>query len=57
MVMGDSVTLVMYHGCDFVRNEYHKLEYVCGQMDVWEEIDPNLICYFDLINMVKHCGK
>jgi hypothetical protein len=55
--MGDSVTLVMYHGCDFVRNEYHKLEYVCGQMDVWEEIDPNLICYFDLINMVKHCGK
>jgi hypothetical protein len=27
---------------DFVRNRYHKLEYICGQMDVWEKIYPNL---------------
>jgi hypothetical protein len=27
-MVGDFVTLVMYHGGDFLRNEYHKLEYV-----------------------------
>jgi hypothetical protein len=26
-------------------------------MDVLEEIDLNLICYLNLSNMVRHCGK
>ncbi|GAU40756.1 hypothetical protein TSUD_26360 [Trifolium subterraneum] len=54
--MDDYVTLILWHGGSFFRNESHKLEYAFGQMDVWE-MDPDMICYFDLINMVKHCGK
>jgi hypothetical protein len=46
----------MYHGSDFVRNEYHKSEYVCGQMDVWEK-ETKFIDYFGLINMVKDVDK
>jgi hypothetical protein len=35
--MGDFLTLVLvlYDGGDFVKNEYHKLEYISGQMDIW----------------------
>ncbi|GAU39445.1 hypothetical protein TSUD_290110 [Trifolium subterraneum] len=54
--MDDYVTLILWHGGSFFRIESHKLEYAFGQMDVWE-MDPVMICYFDLINMVKHCGK
>ncbi|GAU35824.1 hypothetical protein TSUD_56280 [Trifolium subterraneum] len=54
--MDDYVTLILWHGGSFFRNESHKLEYAFGQMDVWEMV-PDMISYFDLINMVKHCGK
>ncbi|GAU48741.1 hypothetical protein TSUD_192400 [Trifolium subterraneum] len=54
--MDDYVTLILWHGGSFFRNESHKLEYAFGQMDVWE-MEPDMVSYFDLINMVKHCGK
>jgi hypothetical protein len=46
----------MYHGVDFVRNKYNILEYVYGQMDVWEK-ETKFIDYFGLINMVKDSDK
>ncbi|KAL5194253.1 hypothetical protein HKD37_20G056356 [Glycine soja] len=46
------------HGGTFTRNEADgKLEYVGGELDVWDKIETNYLNFFLLTNLVKHCRK
>ncbi|KAH1254757.1 hypothetical protein GmHk_04G011133 [Glycine max] len=52
------ITLVLHHGGIFTKNEADgKLEYVGGELDVWDKIETNYLNFFLLTNLVKHCRK
>ncbi|KAJ1403289.1 hypothetical protein SESBI_27437 [Sesbania bispinosa] len=49
----DFITLILHHGGKLLRNEQRVLEYVGGEVDVWEEIDCDLLNRFLIIDLCK----
>lgn len=53
--MNTKITLIVYHGGMLQRYKNGVLEYVGGEMDVWEELDSDTLNLFDLVAIVKSC--
>ncbi|KAJ1388099.1 hypothetical protein SESBI_39433 [Sesbania bispinosa] len=47
------VTLILHHGGKFERNEENELDYTGGEVDVWEDLDSDLINRFLVIDLCK----
>jgi len=41
-------------GC-LERDEYKRMQYVCGELCVWEKMDVDELCLWDIEKMVKAC--
>jgi hypothetical protein len=50
------ITLVLHHRESIERDENQKLKYVGGEIDVWDDINSDLLNLFDLKIMVKKVG-
>jgi len=53
--MEDSITLILHHGGCLERDEYRRLQYVCGEFCVWEKMDVDQLCLWDIEKMAKRC--
>ncbi|KAJ1381673.1 hypothetical protein SESBI_44952 [Sesbania bispinosa] len=49
----DFITLILHHGGKLLRNEQNVLEYVGSEVDVWEELDCDLLNRFLIIDLCK----
>ncbi|KAJ1433713.1 hypothetical protein SESBI_05855 [Sesbania bispinosa] len=49
----DFITLILHHGGKLLRNEQNVLEYVGGEVDVWEELNCDLLNRFLIIDLCK----
>ncbi|KAJ1406200.1 hypothetical protein SESBI_25268 [Sesbania bispinosa] len=49
----DFITLILHHGGKLLRNEQRVLEYVGGEVDVWEELECDLLNRFLIIDLCK----
>jgi len=55
--MNGGISLVMYHGGRSVRNGRGNREYTWKGQRVWEDIDLDLVCIFDIERTVVECGN
>jgi len=46
--MEDNITLILHHGGGFKRDEYRMLQYVRGEFCVWEKMDADELCLWDI---------
>ena len=53
--MEDSITLILHHGGCLERDEYRRLQYVYGEFCVWEKMDVDQLCLWDIKKMAKRC--
>jgi hypothetical protein len=51
------LTLIFHHGGDFIKFGNADLQYIGGQMCVWERLEADFLNKFDLEAMVKKCGS
>ncbi|PNX99027.1 hypothetical protein L195_g022288 [Trifolium pratense] len=51
------LTLIFHHGGDFIKFGSTNLQYIGGQMYVWDELEVDFLKKFDLEAMVKKCGR
>ncbi|KAJ1384595.1 hypothetical protein SESBI_42424 [Sesbania bispinosa] len=49
----DLITVILHHGGKLLRNEQRVLEYVGGEVDVWEELECNIMNRFVIIDLCK----
>ncbi|KAJ1380238.1 hypothetical protein SESBI_46182 [Sesbania bispinosa] len=49
----DFITLILHRGGKLLRNEQNVLEYVGGEVDVWDELDCDLLNRFLIIDLCK----
>uniref|UniRef100_A0A803KXD8 PB1-like domain-containing protein n=1 Tax=Chenopodium quinoa TaxID=63459 RepID=A0A803KXD8_CHEQI len=54
--MGENVTLRFWHGGTFKTIRNGELVYMGGEGKSFD-VDPDELCYFDLIEMAKKCGQ
>ncbi|KAJ1410424.1 hypothetical protein SESBI_21919 [Sesbania bispinosa] len=50
------LTLILHHGGKFVRDDKNVLEYVGGEIDVWEGLDVNTMCLWTPSDLCKDHG-
>ena len=56
--MNDNITLILHHGGRFTpRAGDGKVEYIGGELDVWEDISADCMNTFILCDLVKACKK
>ncbi|AES98550.1 hypothetical protein MTR_5g069870 [Medicago truncatula] len=53
--MEDSITVILHHGGCLERDEYRRLQYVDGEFCVWEKMDVDQLCLWDIEKMAKRC--
>ena len=46
--MEDNITLILHHGGGLERDEYRRLQYVRGEFCVWEKMDAEELCLWDI---------
>ena len=46
--MEDNITLILHHGGRLERDEYRRLQYVRGEFFVWEKMDADELCLWDI---------
>jgi hypothetical protein len=51
------LTMIFHHGGDFIKFGNADLQYIGGQMCVWERLEADFLNKFDLEAMVKKCGS
>ncbi|KAJ1428316.1 S-locus receptor kinase, C-terminal [Sesbania bispinosa] len=51
--MSRLVTMIMHHGGKLMRNEENELDYIGSEVDVWEDLDSDLIHRFLIIDLCK----
>ncbi|KAJ1394772.1 hypothetical protein SESBI_33896 [Sesbania bispinosa] len=49
----DFITLILHHGGKFLRNEQRVLEYVGGEVDVWDYLECDILNRFVIIDLCK----
>lgn len=49
------ITLILHHGGCLERDEYRRLNYVRGEICVWEKLAVDVLSLWDIEKMVKHC--
>ncbi|KAJ1376705.1 hypothetical protein SESBI_49659 [Sesbania bispinosa] len=49
----DLITLILHHGGKLLRNEQRVLEYVGGEVDVWEDLECDILNRFVIIDLCK----
>ncbi|KAJ1421223.1 hypothetical protein SESBI_13808 [Sesbania bispinosa] len=50
------LTLILHHGGKFLRDDKNVLEYVGGEIDVWEGLDVDTMCLWTPSNLCKEHG-
>ncbi|KAJ1404927.1 hypothetical protein SESBI_26222 [Sesbania bispinosa] len=50
------MTLILHHGGKFVKDEKQGLEYVGGEIDVWEGVDVDTMCLWTPFDLCKKHG-
>ncbi|KAJ1406095.1 hypothetical protein SESBI_25355 [Sesbania bispinosa] len=50
------MTLILHHGGKFVKDEKQGLEYVSGEIDVWEGVNVDTMCLWTPSDMCKEHG-
>jgi len=53
--MEDFITLILHHGGCLERDEYRMLQYIHGEFCVWEKMDVDQLCLWDIEKMGKRC--
>jgi hypothetical protein len=53
--MEDCITVILHHGGCLERDQYRRLQYVGGEFCVWEKMDVDLFCLWDIEKMAKRC--
>jgi hypothetical protein len=53
--MEDNIMLILHHGGCLERDEYQRLNYVRGEICVWEKMAVDVLSLWDIEKMVKHC--
>ncbi|KEH31222.1 hypothetical protein MTR_4g094228 [Medicago truncatula] len=49
------ITLILHHGGCLERDEYRRLNYVRGEICVWEKMVVDVLSLWDIEKTVKHC--
>jgi hypothetical protein len=52
--MEDNITLILHHSDGLERDEHRRLQYVRGELCVWEKMDVDDLCLWGIEKMVKH---
>ncbi|KAJ1380485.1 hypothetical protein SESBI_45969 [Sesbania bispinosa] len=50
------LTLILHHGGKFLRDDKNVLEYVGGEIDVWEGLDVDTMCLWTPFDLCKEHG-
>ena len=48
-MMEDNIMLILHHGGGLERDEYRRLQYVYGELCVWEKMDTDELCLWDIV--------
>ncbi|GAU51091.1 hypothetical protein TSUD_185210 [Trifolium subterraneum] len=51
------LTMIFHHGGDLVKFGSNDLQYIGGQMCVWDKLEADFLNKFDLESMVRNCGR
>jgi hypothetical protein len=46
--MEDNITLILHQGGGLKQDEYQRLRYVRGEFRVWEKMDSDELCLWDI---------
>lgn len=52
--MEESITVILHHGSCLERDEYRRLQYVRGEFCVWEKMDVDQLCLWDIEKMALY---